>query len=156
MSVTGFKLVACTFEAIEYPRNGGMIDGLVTVIHDQILLADIRDIIAVGIFGEQMIKRLIFRRTDRFRDRFIPFIAVCKDRIDIENDAAKIEMTMSNNIADIETGVRDGGKVGAFRRSVVRLHNDNLGLLAHNTSRIDLATRLRFAKRAASILPRRL
>ncbi len=70
-------------------------------------------------FGEQVVIGLLFRRADFFRDSLIPFVAVRKDRIDVEYDAAKIEHAMADNIARREArtpderGSNGGGKFGS-------------------------------------------
>ena len=52
VSVTPFQLVARAFEPVEYACDRRVIDGLLAVIDNKVLLADIGYVIAVGIFGE--------------------------------------------------------------------------------------------------------
>lgn len=69
-------------------------------IAQQILLADIGPVAAVRTFGEQMVKRLIFCRSNRFRYRLIPFLAVGKNRVYIEDNPAKFKYSVANDIAN--------------------------------------------------------
>ena len=64
------------------------------------MLAYISDVTVFGVFGEQMVKWLIFRRTHWLRDRLIPFIAIGKDGINVEHHTAKIEYTVAHHVAD--------------------------------------------------------
>lgn len=93
-----------------------MIDRAMFAIRKQVLLADIGNIAAVRILGKEMVKGLILARADMFRDRFIPFVAVSKYRIDIENHAAKIEYPVSDNVTY--------GKIGhgGYRHLGNRIH----------------------------------
>ena len=69
-------------------------------IGQQVLLADIGDIAALGIFREQMIKGLFLGWPNAFGDRLIPFLAIREDRIDIENDTAEIKDAMAHHFAN--------------------------------------------------------
>lgn len=82
--------VFALFIAGEQARDGRVVDRLFGVVHHQILLADISDISAVGIFGEQMVKGLVLARANIGGDRRIPFLAIGKDRVDIKNHPAKM------------------------------------------------------------------
>ena len=70
----------------------------------QVLLADIGDVARIPILGEQVIERLFAVRANFFRDRFVPFLAVGEDRVDIEHHSAKIEDPVAHHIADPEPG----------------------------------------------------
>ena len=89
-----------------------MTDRFAAVVGQQILLADIGDIAAVGIFREQMIKRLVFRRLQILRNRVIPFVAIGENRVDIIDHAAKIEYPMADDIANGKARIEDVGRVG--------------------------------------------
>ena len=161
MAVTSLQLVTRAFEAVENACDTGVIDRLLTIVDHQILLADVGNIVAVGIFGEQVLKRLILRRTDRFRNRFVPFVAVGKNWIDVENHAAEIEMAVPDDIADVETRVRNRREFSIFGQGIVHVHCVNLRFIRANTSiepaagaRHDLAKRATFANRASSISSR--
>ena len=69
-------------------------------IGQQVLLADIGDIAAVRIFGEKMVERLILMRANSLWNGVIPFVAIGKNRIDIEHNTAEIENAMTHDIAD--------------------------------------------------------
>ena len=60
MPVPGFKLVARALEAIKNARDGRMVDGFVAVIDDQILLADISNIIAVLFSIQKLLSIVVF------------------------------------------------------------------------------------------------
>src|SRR6478609_3780391 len=73
-------------EIVEQAGDGGMIDRLVAIVGKQILLADIGDVAALAVLGEQVIERLVLARAQIDGDRLIPFVAVGEHRIDIEDD----------------------------------------------------------------------
>ena len=77
-----------------------MVHGTMFGIIHQILLADISDIAVLGIFSEQVIKWLIFDRPNGLWYRFIPFVAIGENRINVENNAAEVENAVANHIAD--------------------------------------------------------
>ena len=99
----GPQAIAVGVGAIEHGRKRRMIDRLIAFIGDQVLLADVGDVAALGIFGEQMVEGLVPGRTDFFGNRFVPFVAVGEDRVDVEDHAAKVEQAVSNDVADPET-----------------------------------------------------
>ncbi len=84
-----------------------MINRAIFFVSKQILLADIGNIAALCVFGEQMVKRLVSCWPNFFGDRFIPFFAVREDGIDIKYNAAKIKDPMPNNLTYAEAGMRD-------------------------------------------------
>ena len=57
------------------PGDGRMVDRLAVVVGQQILLADISDVGAFRILGEQMVEGLVLGRADVLGDRLIPFLA---------------------------------------------------------------------------------
>ena len=88
-----------------------MIDRPGVAIFEQVLLADIGGVARITILGEQVVERLFALRADFHRDRFVPFLAVGEDRINIENNTTKIEHPVTHDIADPEPGVRCAGRV---------------------------------------------
>ena len=122
-------------EIVEQLIDAGMIDRTADAVTHQILLADIGDISRIVVLGEKMVKRLVACRSDFGRDRLIPFLAIGEDRIDIEDDAAKIEHAVADDISYAEAGRDDGRRVGD-RIGVDRLlvHDvGNLGGLPRRT-----------------------
>ena len=101
-----------------------MVDRLLAIVEQQVLLADIGDVVRLRIFGEQVIEGLILRGPQVFRDRLVPFFAVRKLGVDVEDDAAKVEQAVPNDLTNGETsdgnvelrchgtGTRDGVKWG--------------------------------------------
>src|SRR5690349_2045289 len=101
-----------------------MVHRLLAVVEQQVLLANISDVIRLRVLREQMIVRLVLRGTEVLRDGLIPFFTVGKLRIDVEDDAAKIEQAVPNHFANgkpgngnvelrcHDTGTRDGVKRG--------------------------------------------
>jgi len=114
------QCVAARLVAFEQPRDRRMIDGLAAVVVEQVLLADIGDIAALGILGEQVVKGLVLARAQILGDRFIPVVAVGEDRIDVEDHAAEIEHPVTHDIADREARVRYRRRALAARAAIVR------------------------------------
>jgi hypothetical protein len=102
------KMVTAVGITVEQALDRGMIDHLVAVVMHQIMLADISDIIAFGIFGEEMVEGLILCRANILRDGLIPFLAVGEDGIDVENHPPKLEQPMPHDIADRKARVGNG------------------------------------------------
>lgn len=92
--------IALAGPSFENSINARMRHRTMLNIGQQVLLADIGDVTAVGIFGKKMVKGLIARRTHRFRDRLVPFLAIGKNRIYIENHPAKIENAVTHDISN--------------------------------------------------------
>ena len=99
--------IAAISIALEDARDGRMINRLVALVGLQILLADISDIAALTIFGEQMIEGLVLRRSHPFGDRLIPFVGIGEDGIDIEDHAPKTEQPVPYHLTDAEPRMRD-------------------------------------------------
>ena len=87
-----------------------MIDRAGLAVLQQVLLADIGGVARITVLGEQVVERLLAGRADFLGDRFVPFLAVGEDRIDIENHPAKIEQLVAHDVADAEP------RAGAARR----------------------------------------
>ncbi|MCY1310769.1 hypothetical protein D9M70_609950 [compost metagenome] len=77
----------------------------VAVVELQVLLGNVGDILAVVVFGEQMVEGLILARADLLRNGVPPFFGVGVFRIDVENDASERENPMANHLSDLEFGV---------------------------------------------------
>ncbi len=114
MVVNTLQLILPIGKIVEHGGNGGMVHRATVFIGHQILLADISDIAAVRIFGEQMIERLILCRAYMFRDRVIPFVTICKYGINIEHHAAEIENPVPHHSAHAKASPR-------YWRSIERL-----------------------------------
>lgn len=79
-----------------------MINRSAACIGKQVLLADIGDVGTVVILSQQVIKWLLAAWADVLRDSLVPFFAIGKDRINIEDHTAKIEHPVAHNIANPE------------------------------------------------------
>src|SRR3546814_16179080 len=80
----------------EHAGDGGMVDRLLAVVRDQILLADIGDIAAFAIFGEQVVEGLVLVRPDLLGNGLVPFFGIGEDRIYIDHPAPKTEEAALN------------------------------------------------------------
>ena len=112
MPVNAVQLVLAVVGRLKQPRDIGMANRFAAVIGQQILLADIGDIAAIGIFREKMIEGLVSWRLQVLWNRFIPFLAIGEDRIDIIDHAAEIENPVADDIANGEARIKDVGRVG--------------------------------------------
>src|SRR5207237_2892688 len=65
---------------IEHGCYRGMVDGFVALVVQQVLLADIGDVSRLGVFGEQVVERLVLRRPKILGNGLIPFLAIREDR----------------------------------------------------------------------------
>src|SRR4030095_1099577 len=121
MSVFWLQLVALAVEALEQGADGRMVDRLTFFIGNQVLLADIRDIARLRILGEQVIEGLVLVGAHRFGNGLIPFVAVGKLRIDVENHPAKIQQAVAYHFANAVAGSRDllGNRYGRHMSNVV-------------------------------------
>ena len=80
-----------------------MVDRTAVRVCEQVLLAHICDVGGILILSQQVIKWLVAVRAHLLRDRLVPFFAIGKDRVDIEDYAAKIEQPMPHYVTDSET-----------------------------------------------------
>lgn len=92
-------------------------DGAMFHVRQQILLADIGDVAAFGIFREQMVKWLVLGGPHRFWNGLIPFLAIGKNGVDIEHDTPEIKNTVAHDITDGELGFNDFGKGNFFNHA---------------------------------------
>ncbi len=106
--------------AFEDLRNIGMCDLGRAVVRRQVLLRDIGDIMGPLILREEMVIGLVLFRADFFRDGVIPFVGIGKDRVHIENHAAKIKQTVSYDLPDLVLGLARRNGVVERRLSRVR------------------------------------
>lgn len=83
-----------------------MFDRAAFRVPKQILLADIGDIGGFFILSEKVVIWLLTLWPSFLGDRIIPFFAICKDWVDVENHSAKIKYPVAYDIADAETGIR--------------------------------------------------
>src|ERR1700744_1636905 len=100
--------VSTVVEGFEHTGNGRMVDRLLGLVAFQILLTDISDIAAVRVFGEQVVEWLIALGPYILGYRCIPFLAVGKDGIDIEDHATEGEQAVPHDVTDGEARFRDG------------------------------------------------
>ena len=75
-----------------------VIDWLAGIIRYEVLLGHISDVIALVIFGQKVIKRLLFFRPTFFWDRFVPFIGIREHRIHVKDHAAKRMLAVTDNL----------------------------------------------------------
>ena len=95
------KRVMAVLEGTEEIGDIRMIDGFAGIIDHKILFRDIGHIVALIIFGQEMIEGLLARRAAFLWNGIIPFFGVAKFRIDIKNHAAKRVFFMPYNLAQM-------------------------------------------------------
>src|SRR3569623_1406781 len=138
--VLAAQLIAPVGEIVEQPGDRRVVDRLVAVVGYQVLLADIGDVARLHIFGEQVIERLVLGRANTFGNRLIPFLAVREDRVDVEDDAAKIAHAVPHDNADREARMRHRrhrhGRIGGEGRDVAARHGHNLKAVLRRTTRM--------------------
>ncbi len=71
-------------------------------VGDEVLFRDIGDIFGFGVFGEEMVERLILARPNLFRDRQPPFLRVGKHRVDVVDHTAKWIAAVPDDLTDRE------------------------------------------------------
>jgi len=80
-------------------------DGGPGIIQEQVLFGNVSDIRGFGIFGEEMVKWLVFSRANMFRYRLPPFFGIRELRVHIKNDASERVVSMLNHLADMKFGI---------------------------------------------------
>lgn len=83
------KRVNPILEVAEQITKIGVIHGFARLIQHKILFRNISHVIAFFVFGEQMVKRLIPTGPSIFGDGAVPFFAIGKHRINVEDNTAK-------------------------------------------------------------------
>src|SRR4051812_8202729 len=158
VAVLALQTVTAFRDRIEQARNGGMVDRLVALVGEQVLLADISGVGGFPVLGEEVVERLVLGGTDLLRDRLIPFVGIGEDRVDVEDDSAKVEQPVPDHLADGEAGMGDRrrqrrARARAGEESVNPVHEPNVGLAGRQASAAretdTLASRNAWAKRPA-------
>lgn len=131
--------VTTVFELLKKLRHRWVINGPTIGIADQIALTDIGHVARFLIFSEKMIERLIAWWAYILRNGFVPFFAIGKDRVYIEDNAAEIEQAVANHFSNAEAASRlSRGIYGAARlarKEVRAFHNaSNMALRTCKTS----------------------
>ncbi len=70
-------------------------------IRQKVLFRHIGHIIALVVFGQQVIERLLFRRPRILGDCVIPFFGIGKTRIDIKDHATERVLPMPDHLSDV-------------------------------------------------------
>lgn len=91
-------------------------------IRQKVLLADIGDITIVPILCQQVIKGLVFGGPDFFGDRLIPFFAVRKNWVDVEDNASEWEDLMADNRPNAKARMRNGRGFHVMRQLIGICH----------------------------------
>ena len=105
MAVLTLQSVATIGQSIEQTGNRRMLDWFVAVVMHQVLLADISDVAGFGILSEQVIEGLILTWAEALGDSLIPFLSICEYRVNVEDDAAKVEHAVTHHIPNREAGM---------------------------------------------------
>jgi len=100
------ELIAPVFVGAEQDRRLRVGYRLARAVSGQVLLRDIGYVMAVfgiiAVFSEEMVKRLVFPRSNMLGNGVIPLVRVLKLRIDIEDYTAKAEIPVLDYLADRE------------------------------------------------------
>jgi hypothetical protein len=96
--------VVAIVELLEQLFDLGVVHRAAIAVLDQVLLADIGDIGAFLILGEEVVIGLFAPGTKILGDLLVPFLAVGEDGVDVEHHAAKIILTVANDVADGKIG----------------------------------------------------
>jgi hypothetical protein len=83
----GFDFIGTIEGAHENFVDLRMANGIAGGVGHEILLRDIGDIFGVGVFGEEMIERLVLARPDFRRNRLPPFLGIREDRVDVVDNS---------------------------------------------------------------------
>src|SRR5208283_1488052 len=82
----GFDFIGAIKRAHEHLVDLRMAHGIAGGIGHEILLRYIGDIFGIGVFGKEMIERLVLARPDFHRDRLPPFLGIREDRVHVVDD----------------------------------------------------------------------
>ena len=77
---------------------------LAGVVGQQVLLGDVGDILGFGVFREEMVEGLVFRRAHVGGNLAPPFFRVGEHWVDVENDASKRINAVLDHLANAEFG----------------------------------------------------
>jgi hypothetical protein len=81
--------IAQAVEILEDLLKLGMVHRAGFAVFQQVLLADIGDIGPILILGEEVVIGLLAPGAQILGDRFVPFLAVGEDGVDVEDDPRK-------------------------------------------------------------------
>lgn len=93
--------VATVLKVTEQVRKVGMTDGFACIVRHKVLFRDIGDVIALIVFGEQVVKGLVFRGAAIFGDRVVPFLGIRELGIDIEDHAPEGMLPVSDHLTQV-------------------------------------------------------
>ena len=99
--------VAAVAARAEHLADLRVIDRTVGRVIDQVLLGDIGDVVALRVLREEVVERLIALRTSVLGYGIVPFLGIRELRVDVEHDAAEVEMPVLHHGADREFGLND-------------------------------------------------
>jgi hypothetical protein len=106
-ATTGAIAVALGVKTFKIVAHLGVAHGFTQFINQQILLRHIGRVLGLFVFGEQVIKWLVFPGPNILRNGIIPLRRVVEFRVHVENHAPKREDAMFHNLPNGEFG---GGK----------------------------------------------
>lgn len=109
------------------------------MVRQQVLLADICNVAAFSVFGEKMIKGLLFCWAYCLGYRLIPFFAIREDRVDVEHNPSEIKDPVAHDGANGKCGFGYFGE-GNF---IVHFYNiisseAQINLVAWQTEKLQL------------------
>ena len=94
--------IATVGGALERLADLGMAHRLAGVVRQEVLLRHVGDVLAVFVFGIEVVERLILGRADFRRNRAPPLLRVVEHRVDVEDHATERIDPVFDHLSDIE------------------------------------------------------
>ena len=93
--------VVPVLERPEEIGNVGMLDRFAGIVRHQVLFADIGDVVALIVLGQQVVERLLLRRAAVLGNGVVPFLGIGEFRIDIEHNPAERVLLVADDLTQV-------------------------------------------------------